>query len=101
LGLKITLADIDESKLKMASKEIVEIVGDSNVLVVPTDVSKIEEVVKLRDRVYETWGEVRLRSQRAYDTLCIPYIPIYNRHYPFYHGPRCNLTCENSRFRCS
>jgi len=77
LGLKIALADIDESKLKTASKEIAEIVGDSNVLVVPTDVSKIEEVVKLRDRVYETWGEVRLRSQWAYGTLCIPYIPTY------------------------
>jgi hypothetical protein len=33
------------------------------VLVIPTDVSKVEEVVKLRDTVYETWGEVRLRTQ--------------------------------------
>jgi len=63
--LKITLADIDESKLKTASKEIAEIVGDSNVLVVPTDVSKIEEVVKLRDRVYETWGEVSVLMNNA------------------------------------
>jgi hypothetical protein len=27
-------------------------------LVVPTDVSVLDEVVRLRDRVYETWGEV-------------------------------------------
>ncbi len=36
-----------------------KLVGEANVLVVPTDVSKLEEVVRLRDRVYEAWGEVR------------------------------------------
>jgi NADP-dependent 3-hydroxy acid dehydrogenase YdfG len=82
LGLKVALADIDESKLKTASKEIAAIVGDANVLVVPTDVSKIEEVVKLRDKVYETWGEVRLRSQRAHQPICIPHIPTYIPHRP-------------------
>lgn len=62
LGLKIALADIEESKLYQTGKEISTIAGDANVLVVPTDVSKIEEVVRLRDRVYEAWGEVRLRT---------------------------------------
>jgi hypothetical protein len=28
------------------------------VLAVPTDVSKLEDVVRLRERVYEAWGEV-------------------------------------------
>lgn len=62
LGLKIALADADEARLIQAGKEIEAIVGESNVLVIPTDVSKIEEVVRLRDKVYETWGEVRLRT---------------------------------------
>jgi len=39
-------------------KALAEIVGEANVLVVPTDVSKLEEVVRLRDKVYEDWGEV-------------------------------------------
>jgi hypothetical protein len=60
LGLKIALADVNERQLEAAGKEISAIVGDANVLVVPTDVSKLEEVIRLRDKVYEAWGEVRL-----------------------------------------
>jgi NADP-dependent 3-hydroxy acid dehydrogenase YdfG len=82
LGLKIVLADIDEANLKKTSKEISAIVGDANVLVVVTDVSKLDDVVKLREKVYEAWGEVRLRSQRAHYPLCIPHIPNYIPHRP-------------------
>jgi len=35
------------------------------VLVVPTDVSKLDDVVRLRDRVYEAWGEVGLLLNNA------------------------------------
>ena len=59
LGLKVALADIDEPRLIEAGQKCAEIVGASNVLVVPTDVSKLEQVTQLRDRVYEAWGEVR------------------------------------------
>lgn len=64
LGMKIVLADLEGSKLTQTGKEIAAIVGEINVLIVPTDVSKLEEVVRLRDKVYdsESWGEVRLRS---------------------------------------
>ena len=58
LGLKIALADITEDALAEAGKEVAAIVGEANVLVIPTDVSKIEDVVRLRDKVYEAWGEV-------------------------------------------
>ena len=61
--MKVALADIQESKLNQVGKEIAAFAGEGNVLVVPTDVSKVEEVVRLRDTVYETWGEVRLRTQ--------------------------------------
>lgn len=43
---------------------LAKLVGEANVLVVPTDVAKIEEVVRLRDRVYEAWGEVRRLAPR-------------------------------------
>jgi len=32
--------------------------GETNVLAMLTDVSKLEVVVRLRERVYEAWGEV-------------------------------------------
>jgi NAD(P)-dependent dehydrogenase (short-subunit alcohol dehydrogenase family) len=65
LGLKIALADVNEAQLKTAGKEISAIVGDANVLIVPTDVSKLEEVIRLRDKVYEAWGEVSVLMNNA------------------------------------
>lgn len=63
LGLKIAIADVQEDKLKAVGEELVASLGEANVLVIPTDVSKLEEVVKLRDRVYEAWGEVRIDNR--------------------------------------
>lgn len=57
--MKVALADIDEKKLIEAGEKCAEIVGKKNVLIVVTDVSKLDQVVQLRDRVYEAWGEVR------------------------------------------
>ena len=48
-----------EDTLKEVGKTLVGIVGEANVLVVPTDVSKLDQVKALRDKVYEAWGEVR------------------------------------------
>ena len=56
--MKVAIADVNEEGLKKVGKEVAQIVGESNVLVIPTDVSKLEDVVRLRDRVYEAWGEV-------------------------------------------
>lgn len=60
LGLKVAIADISEDKLKDLGKTLAGFIGEANVLIIPTDVSKLEQVQKLRDRVYEAWGEVRL-----------------------------------------
>ena len=54
--------DIDEEELVETGKKCSEILGGNNVLTVLTDVSKLDQVVKLRDRVYEAWGEVMLFS---------------------------------------
>ena len=56
--MKVAIADVNEEPLKTVGEEITKIVGEGNVLVVPTDVSKLDDVVRLRDRVYEAWGEV-------------------------------------------
>lgn len=65
IGMKIGLADVNEKQLRAAGEEVASIVGESNVLVVPTDVSKLDEVVRLRDRVYEAWGEVGVLMNNA------------------------------------
>ncbi|KAH7926489.1 NAD(P)-binding protein [Leucogyrophana mollusca] len=64
-GLKLALADNMADVLAATGKEVAAIVGDANVLVIPTDVSKIEEVVRLRDKVYEAWGEVAVLLNNA------------------------------------
>ncbi|KAH7913968.1 hypothetical protein BJ138DRAFT_1001194 [Hygrophoropsis aurantiaca] len=64
-GLKLALADVLEDVLVATGKEVAAIVGDANVLVIPTDVAKIEDVVRLRDKVYEAWGEVAVLLNNA------------------------------------
>jgi len=65
MGLKIALADVLEDELANTGKEIAAITGDANVLVIPTDVSKIGDVQRLRDKVYEAWGEVAVLLNNA------------------------------------
>ncbi|EEB88486.1 hypothetical protein MPER_13650, partial [Moniliophthora perniciosa FA553] len=57
LKLKIAIADVDEAQLQAVGKQLVALIGESNVLVIPTDVSQIDQVVRLKERVYEAWGE--------------------------------------------
>ncbi|CCM05741.1 uncharacterized protein FIBRA_07973 [Fibroporia radiculosa] len=65
IGLKIAIADVSADALRETGVEVAKIVGDANVLVVPTDVSKLDDVVRLRDRVYEAWGEVGVLMNNA------------------------------------
>ncbi|KAJ3729442.1 hypothetical protein C8R42DRAFT_651910 [Lentinula raphanica] len=65
LKLKIAIADVDEARLIKVGKDVAAIVGDTNVLVVPTDVSKLDQVVHLKERVFELWGEVAMLMNNA------------------------------------
>ncbi|KAJ3812224.1 NAD-P-binding protein [Lentinula lateritia] len=65
LKLKIAIADVDEARLHQIGKDVAAIVGDANVLVVPTDVSKLDQVVHLKEKVYELWGEVAVLMNNA------------------------------------
>ena len=58
--MRIALADVNKAQLDDAAAEVAAVpgVGPANVLAVPTDVSKIEDVERLRDAVLEKWGEV-------------------------------------------
>lgn len=57
-GLRLAIADVNEAQLKEAGAEVAALVSESNVLVIPTDVSKLEDVVHLKDTVLDAWGEV-------------------------------------------
>lgn len=56
---------MNEAGLQETGAEAAKLVGDQNVLVVPTDVSQLDQVVRLRDKVYEVWGEVSCVALRA------------------------------------
>ena len=58
LRLKVAIADLDAKGLEVLAKELGAAHGESNVLAIVTDVSKLDDVVRLRDRVSEAWGEV-------------------------------------------
>lgn len=59
-GLRIVLADVNEEALKKAAKAIADIAGGANVISLRTDVSKLEDVQRLKERAYEAFGEVSI-----------------------------------------
>jgi hypothetical protein len=62
--------------LKEVGKTLAGLIGEANVLVIPTDVSKLDEVHNLRDRVYEAWGEVRSTPKLPLPALSLANIDI-------------------------
>jgi NAD(P)-dependent dehydrogenase (short-subunit alcohol dehydrogenase family) len=65
MGMKIVLADIGGSRLDEASRAVAAITGDEGVLAVATDVSKADEVDRLADRAFGTFGGVSLLMNNA------------------------------------
>ena len=70
--MKIALADTLEDVLAKTGREVAAIAGDANVLIIPTDVSKIGDVQRLRDKVYEAWGEVSSFRHKAIRSFLKP-----------------------------
>ena len=56
--MKIAIADVYEQGLSEAAKEVGRIVGDANVIALATDGTQLDQVERLREKVYEAWGEV-------------------------------------------
>jgi len=67
MGLRICLADLGGNALEQATVEVSSVAthGAADVLMAPTDVSKLEEVQRLKDRVYGTFGEVAVLMNNA------------------------------------
>jgi len=67
MGLKVCLADLPGEALESATADVVfaSPVGQAAVLAVPTDVSWLEEVEALREKVFEHFGEVAVLMNNA------------------------------------
>jgi NAD(P)-dependent dehydrogenase (short-subunit alcohol dehydrogenase family) len=67
MGLRVCTADLGGGALEQAAAEVALVTrgGPADVLAVPTDVSKLEEVQRLKDRVYDTFGEVAVLMNNA------------------------------------
>ena len=61
LGMKICLADLSEEALDRATKQL----SGATVVTVPTDVSRWEDVQRLKDRAYAAFGEVGVLMNNA------------------------------------
>ncbi|MEP2744437.1 MAG: SDR family NAD(P)-dependent oxidoreductase [Bauldia litoralis] len=67
LGMKIAIADLDPSALDAAAAAIDEAApgGGVQVITVPCDVSRMEEVQALRERAYDAFGDVAVLMNNA------------------------------------
>ncbi|MCB1498317.1 MAG: SDR family NAD(P)-dependent oxidoreductase [Bauldia sp.] len=65
LGMKVLLADLDARELDAAAGAITSESPGAEVVTVPCDVSKIEEVRALKDRAYAAFGDVAVLMNNA------------------------------------
>jgi len=67
IGMRVCLADLAGSALDQAATDIASVAkhGSSDVLAVPTDVSELDDIQGLRDRVYDAFGEVAVLMNNA------------------------------------
>jgi NAD(P)-dependent dehydrogenase (short-subunit alcohol dehydrogenase family) len=67
MGLKVCLADLSAQALEAAAAEVAAAspLGAAAVLTVPTDVSRLEQVEKLREAAYGAFGEVAVLMNNA------------------------------------
>ena len=67
MGLRVCLADLGGGTLEQAAAEVALVArgGPADVLAMPTDVGKLEEVQRLKERVYDRFGEVAVLMNNA------------------------------------
>ncbi|OCF33416.1 short-chain dehydrogenase/reductase SDR [Kwoniella heveanensis BCC8398] len=75
-GMSLFLVDIDEPSLSEAVQKIKSIEGVGEVFGQKVDVSKIEEVVSMRDKVLEEFGEIHILMANAGISKPTPAIPL-------------------------
>jgi NAD(P)-dependent dehydrogenase (short-subunit alcohol dehydrogenase family) len=64
--MKVVMADLPGERLASASAEVIEAAGGGpDILAVGVDVSRIEEVTALKERVFDTFGEAAVLMNNA------------------------------------
>lgn len=65
LGLKVVLADLEGPALARATEQVAALGGAANVLELPADVSRLADLVRLRDATLERFGPISLLMNNA------------------------------------
>jgi NAD(P)-dependent dehydrogenase (short-subunit alcohol dehydrogenase family) len=67
IGMRVCLADLGGSALDEAATAVAQVAkgGAADVLAMPTDVGKLDEVQRLKDRVHGAFGEVAVLMNNA------------------------------------
>ena len=65
LGMKVALADSDAGELEAAQRQLSAEWGEGNVLALPTDVSQLAQVERLRDLAWQRLGPVSVIMNNA------------------------------------
>jgi NAD(P)-dependent dehydrogenase (short-subunit alcohol dehydrogenase family) len=67
MGMRVCIADLSAKPLEAAAADVAAAspMGEAAVLAVPTDVSRLEDVEKLRDAAYAAFGEVAVLMNNA------------------------------------
>jgi NAD(P)-dependent dehydrogenase (short-subunit alcohol dehydrogenase family) len=67
LGMRVCMADILADELRSAREEVAGLApgGDRDILAVPTDVARLEDMHALKEKVYATFGQVGLLMNNA------------------------------------
>ncbi len=67
LGLKVVLADLPGAALEAAAEKVADVAkgGKADVLAVPTDVSQHDQVTRLRETAFKTFGDIAFVMNNA------------------------------------
>ena len=67
LGMKVVLGDLGGERLERAAAEVVAVArgGASDVCAVPADVSRLEDLIRLKDEAYDAFGDVAVLMNNA------------------------------------
>lgn len=64
-GMKVALADVEAAELESVRRELGEAFGDDRVLALPTDVSRMVDVERLREAAWQRLGPVSVLMNNA------------------------------------
>ena len=77
--MKLALVDVDEDGLRQTFDEVSSIVGASNIMAIPADVANLDDVVKLKEKVFEAWDEVLPHTCLLWKRLCAHMLALTGR----------------------